>query len=424
MSDRETADFGAYVRAEAEAGRLVVQPRMGFGDPRTMRAGLAATRAAAARTVGTITVDAHTRVGHLAAVERALRDGAALNGYPLVTHPAATTAGVLAGLHGPDFPVQVRHGSADPLGIFDAMLAVGLAATEGGPVSYCLPYGRTPLAESVDNWARGCELLTRLREQGLEPHLETFGGCMLGQLCPPGQLVAISVLEALFFAQHGIRSISVSYAQQTHPGQDREALAALRRLCGELLPVSDWHVVVYAYMGLYPQTHDGAYRLLGQAAELAVDGGAQRLIVKTAAESQRIPSIEVNVRALEYAAWAARRAARVPVDAGAGSPTYDEAAALVGTVLDLDPDVGRALLIAFRKGYLDIPYCLHPDNKGQTRSYIDADGRLRWEATGSLPVDAPRRLRGRRFTSADLLSDLSYVRRKYDEPGGDTLLAR
>ncbi|MGW1049599.1 methylaspartate mutase [Streptomyces sp. NPDC002521] len=417
MNDRQASDFGAYVRAGADADRLVVQPRMGFGDPAQMRSGLAATSGAAARTVGTITIDAHTRTGQLSAVESALRDGVPLNGYPVVSHPAETTAGVLAGIHGPGFPVQVRHGSAAPLDIFRAMLAVHLGATEGGPVSYCLPYGRTPLSESVSNWARGCELLTRLRDSGVEPHLETFGGCMLGQLCPPSQLVAISVLEALFFAQHGISSISVSYAQQTHPVQDREAVAALRRLCGELLPVSDWHVVIYAYMGLYPETRDGAYRVLGQAAELAVEGGAQRLIVKTAAESRRIPSIEANVQALEYAARSARQVSRRPVDAGTDSPTYEEAAALVGAVLDLAPDVGRALQLAFRKGYLDIPYCLHPDNRGRTLSYIDGDGRLCWESTGALPVDAPRRLRSRRVTAAGLLADLSYVRRKFDAPG-------
>ncbi|WP_149828629.1 cobalamin-dependent protein [Streptomyces tailanensis] len=384
---------------------------------------VSAVRAAAARTAGTITVDAHTRVGHLAAVESALRDGVALNGYLVVSHPAATTAQVLDGIHGPEFPVQVRHGSADPVDIFRALCAVRLGATEGGPVSYCLPYGRTPLSESVHNWAVGCELLAQLRDTGVEPHLETFGGCMLGQLCPPSQLVAISVLEALFFAQHGIRSVSVSYAQQTHPVQDREAVGALRRLCGELLPTADWHVVVYAYMGLYPQTRDGAYRLLGQAVELAVTGGAQRMIVKTAAESRRIPSIEENVRALEYAARAARRVPRTPVDAGTDSATYEEAAALVDAVLNLDPDVGRALLQAFRKGYLDIPYCLHPDNRGQTRSFIDPDGRLRWEATGALPFDVPQRSRSRWFTSADLLRDLSYVRRKFDEPGSEAGVA-
>ncbi|MCX4743035.1 MULTISPECIES: methylaspartate mutase [Streptomyces] len=415
MSDRQTADFGACVRAGAQADQLVVQPRMGFSDPAAMRAGLLATRRAAARTVGTITVDAHTRVGHLAAVEDAMRNGVALNGYPVASHPVATTEQVLAGIHGPGFPVQVRHGSADPLGIFRALLAARLSATEGGPVSYCLPYGRTPLAESVRNWARACELLAQAADAGAEPHLETFGGCMLGQLCPPSQLVAVSVLEALFFVRHGIRSVSVSYAQQTHPGQDREAVAALHLLCRQLLPDIDWHIVVYAYMGLYPQTQDGAFRLLDQAVDLAVTGGAQRLIVKTAAESRRIPTVEENVRALEYAAQAAHRVPRAPADTGADSATYEEARTLVDAVLNLHTDVGSALLLAFRKGYLDIPYCLHPDNRGRTRSYLDTDGRLSWESTGALPLGAPRRLRSRRFTSADLLRDLSYVRQKFDE---------
>ncbi|MGY0055603.1 methylaspartate mutase [Streptomyces sp. LZ34] len=410
-------DFGAFVRASAARGQLVLQPRMGFSDPATMRAGLSATRGAAARTVGTITVDAHTRVGHLDAVTTALREGIDLNGYPLVSHPSATTAQVLSGIQGQDFPVQVRHGSANPVDIFRALLPVRLGATEGGPVSYCLPYGRTPLAESVRNWEVSCELFTQLRDTGLEPHLETFGGCMLGQLCPPGQLVAISVLEALFFVQHGLRSVSVSYAQQTDPTQDREAIAALRRLCGELLPAIDWHVVVYTYMGVYPETLDGAYRLLGQAAELAVVGGAQRLIVKTASESRRIPTIDENVRALEYAAWAAGRVPAAHAADAADTGTYEEAAALVGAVLNLAPDVGHALLLAFKKGYLDIPYCLHPDNRGETRSFIDSDGRLSWDSTGSLPLGgSPQRGGGGRLTSADLLRDLSYMRRKFDDP--------
>jgi len=282
-------------------------------------------------------------------------------------------------------------------------------------VSYCLPYGRTPLAESVRNWRASCEVFAGLRERGVEPHLETFGGCMLGQLCPPSQLIAISVLEALFFIRHGVRSVSVSYAQQTHPGQDREAVAALRRLCGELLPTDDWHVVVYAYMGLYPVTEHGAYRLLGQAAELAVASGAERLIVKTVAESRRIPTIEENVAALEYADRAAALTGRAP-DPGADTQTYREAAALTEAVLNLHPDIGEALLRAFRAGYLDIPYCLHPDNRGETRGRIGDDGRLLWERTGALPIGRiAGSHRARPVTSAGLLEDLSYMRRRFDE---------
>jgi methylaspartate mutase epsilon subunit len=423
----DAADFGAFVLARARAGSLVVQPRMGFGDPRRMRAGLLATKRALGTTAGTVTLDSYTRLGDLAAAARALRDGLDLNGYPLVTHGAATTAAMLAGVADGGFPVQVRHGSAVPARIFDALVATGLTATEGGPVSYCLPYGRTPLAESVRNWSASVARLTELRGAGVEPHLETFGGCLLGQLCPPGLLVAVSVLEALFFVEHGIRSVSVSYAQQTNHDQDVEAVLALRRLCAELLPVRDWHVVVYAYMGVFPGTAAGAYRLLGQAAQLAVTTGAERLIVKTVAESRRIPTIEENVAALEHAAAVAAAPPALAVAAG-DSQTYTEAAAIVEAVRNLGPDLGPALLTAFERGYLDVPYCLHPDNRGRTRAFLDTDGRLRWASTGALPIAGlVARVPERRVTSASLLADLSYVQRKFDTPalgwadgGGET----
>jgi methylaspartate mutase epsilon subunit len=388
---------------------------MGFSDPARMRAGLAATRAAKATTIGTLTLDSYTRVGDLAAVEHALREGLPLNGYPIATHPEATTRAMLDGVRDADFPVQVRHGSALPRHIFRRLIALGLDATEGGPVSYCLPYGRTPLAESVAAWRECTQLLAALRDLGAEPHLETFGGCMMGQLCPPSQLVALSVLEALFFRAHGCRSVSVSYAQQTHAGQDAEAVFALRRLCGALLADVDWHVVVYAYMGAYPVTETGAYRLLGQAARLAVRTGAERLIVKTVAESRRIPTIEENVAALEHAARTAETEGPAAPDPGTDSQTYAEALALVEAVLDLHHDVGRALLLAFERGYLDIPYCVHPDNRGRARSRLDDEGRLCWAGIGALPLgrlveNGP----GRDVTSAGLLADLSYVRRTFD----------
>ncbi|MFJ5157259.1 methylaspartate mutase [Streptomyces sp. NPDC088353] len=406
--------FGAFVRARAQAGALVVQPRMGFGDPERMRAGLAATKAARGHTVGTLTLDSYTRVGDLAAVSHARREGLPLNGYPIVSHRDATTRAMLAGVRDAGFPVQVRHGSALPQHIFRKLIALGLDATEGGPVSYCLPYGRTPLAESIAAWRQCTELFSGLRDQGAEPHLETFGGCMMGQLCPPSQLVALSVLEALFFRAYGCRSVSVSYAQQTHAGQDAEAVFALRRLCAELLSDVDWHVVVYAYMGAYPVTEPGAYRLLGQAAELAVRTGSERLIVKTVAESRRIPTIAENVAALEYAARAAE--AERPVAApDTDTQTYAEALALVEAVLNLHADPARALLLAFERGYLDIPYCVHPDNRGRTRSRLDEEGRLCWAEIGALPLTRLVRTgQGREVTAAGLLGDLSYLRRKLD----------
>jgi methylaspartate mutase epsilon subunit len=406
--------FGGFVARAQRAGELVVQPRMGMSRPGMMRAGLLATSRAAAATIGTITLDSYTRMGDDATAAAALAAGEDLNGYPIVAHDLATTRAVLAGVAGPDFPVQVRHGSPCPENIVGALIAAGLHATEGGPVSYCFPYSRTPLAASISNWARSCDLLAGLRSSGVEPHLESFGGCMMGQLCPPSLLVALSVLECMFFRQHGVRSVSLSYAQQTNPDQDREAVLALRRLAAERMPDVDSHVVIYAYMGVYPRTPDGAARVLAEAARLAVRTGAARLIVKTAAEAYRIPTIAENVAALEAAA---RAAAAEDLDFNTVNDTgiYAEARALVDAVVDLRPDLGRALADAFRLGYLDVPYCLHPDNAGRTRSYLDETGWLRWSRIGSMPIHEVVRPTGSvELTAAGLLASLSYVERKFD----------
>jgi methylaspartate mutase epsilon subunit len=385
--------FGAFVRRQHEAGALVVQPRMGVADPAAMRRGLAATKAARASTVGTITLDSYTRIGDLDSAGQALREGADLNGYPIVNHGAGVTGRMLDGIAGEDFPVQVRHGSARPARIVEALCRAGLHATEGGPVSYCLPYGRTPLADSLTDWNRACQILAAAADGGAEPHLETFGGCMMGQLCPPGLLVAISVLEALYFRSHGLRSISVSYAQQTNAVQDREAVWALRRLCAELLPDVEWHVVVYAYMGLYPRSAAGARELLAAAARLAVATGSERLIVKTVAEAYRLPSVEENVAALELAAAVAADAPVLPTGEDDGE-LYEEASALIHAVLDLAPEVGPALVRAFRRGVLDVPYCLHPDNAGRSRGRLDADGRLRCRPCPTCSAPSTSRLSG------------------------------
>jgi methylaspartate mutase epsilon subunit len=408
--------FAAAVRAARARGQLVVQPRMGFGDPELMRRGLRAVALAGATTVGTVTLDSYTRVGDHASAARALADGSPLNGFPIVAHGPAVTRRVLTGARAYGMPVQVRHGSARPEDIFTALLRTGVEATEGGPVSYCLPYGRVPLRQAVDSWARCCAAYLRLRDVGVEPHLESFGGCLLGQLCPPGLLVAVSVLEGMFFRQHGLRSISLSYAQQTCPEQDEQALAALRRLVAERLPDMDCHLVLYAYMGVYPRTRHGALNLLRAAARLAVRGGAARLIVKTPAEAFRIPTVEENVAALECAAETAAATGPVtPAPAGADNEVYAEASTLIDAVLELHPDVGVALRRAFARGYLDVPWCLHDDNRGRTRGYIDARGRLAWARTGAMPLPADRRsARTARVTSDDLLAGLSYVARRYD----------
>ncbi|MFE2877668.1 methylaspartate mutase [Streptomyces roseus] len=427
--DGTTDRFTGFVRRAHDAGHLVVQPRMGFGELHRMRAGLHAVRDADATTVGTVTLDSYTRCHDDGAALRALRERPSdLNGFPLLAHGVPAVRTLLQEVASADFPVQIRHGTPLPLRLLRAMTEAGADATEGGPVSYCLPYGRVPLARAVAEWSAGCELLAA---RPVPPHLETFGGCMLGQLCPPSLLVALSVLEAVFFREHGLRGISLSYAQQVHPGQDLEALAALRRLADERLPGAAHHLVLYTFMGVFPRTGRGSRRLLADSARLAVRGGAERLVVKTPAEAHRIPTVGENVAALAYAARAAEaEAAAGACGTGTGtgteaaegaarwSPTesglYEEARTLVDAALEPGGSVGACLLRAFARGILDVPYCLHPDNANRSRATIDATGALGWSRAGAMPVAPAPTAAAAPVTAGQLTELLGFNRRRFD----------
>lgn len=422
--------FHHYLERQRALGRLIVQPRMGFSGHAKMRRGLAAVQGIPAPRIGTITLDSYTRQGDHARARAAVDAGWDLNGYPIVSYDAESNRGLVAGLQSLDFPIQVRHGTPLPEAVFDALTAAGIDATEGGPISYCLPYGRVPLRGALPAWADCCRRFAELRGQGTVPHLESFGGCMLGQLSPPALLVAITLLEGLFFERHGITSLSLSYAQGTSVVQDVGAVLALRRLAAERLGGVSWHVVLYTFMGMFPRTRAGARRLIELSAEIAVRSGAERLIVKTAAEAHHVPSIEENVEAM---LWAHAVAASTP--AAADGPrvewhreiVYAQAAALLDAVLDLDPCLDRALELAFARGFLDVPFCLHPDNRNRATSWLDHEGNLWWANPGALPL--PEALlhtihRHRRLlTSWDLAEMLSYNLRKFDGEAADASLA-
>jgi methylaspartate mutase epsilon subunit len=92
--------------------------------------------------------------------------------------------------------------------------------------------------------------------------------------------------------------------------------------------------------------------------------------------------------------------------------------ALIDGVLNLGPDIGQALVQAFRRGYLDVPYCLHPDNAQRARAYIDGSGRLRWSSVGSMPLRKTAAVSAEAaMTSQHLLRSLSYVEQRFDRLG-------
>ncbi|WP_295484812.1 methylaspartate mutase [uncultured Pseudomonas sp.] len=367
-------DFNAHVLEQFDQHGPVLQPRMGFSDPGLMQSGLEATAASRANTVCTITLDAFTRVNNLEAAQRAIDSASMLNGYPIVNHPPAKTRAMLDQISTRyHLPVQIRHGSPDPLHIFERMVEIGLAATEGGPISYCLPYSRTPLREAFGHWEKACRVLSA---GGEHSHVESFAGCMMGQMCDPVILVALNILEGLFLRAHGIKTLSFSYAQGTSPVQDRAAVTALQQLASEYFAAGSYHVVGYVFMGFFPRTLGGFCRITGDALGMIRSTGVQRVIIKTPVESRRIPRIEENIAALEYASYCLHTEGvlpQVPFDAQEYARILDASRQLIEGTLARDTHLSEAILSAFDSGFLSIPYCLHPDNKRGAGTVLTAD---------------------------------------------------
>lgn len=413
--------FAQFVKETHAENKLVVQPRMGFGTLKKMQLGLQAVADCDAPTIGTLTLDSYTRVNDYVSSKIALENNEEINGFPIVTHGAFATRTMLEDLNANQFAIQVRHGTALPVDIIKVLLAAGINATEGGPISYCLPYSRLPLEKSIDSWAECCELLAAPRPDGIHNHLESFAGCMLGQLCPPSLLLALSIIEGVFFKRHGIKSISLSYAQGTNTSQDLAALSALRCLASEYLADIDWHVVVYTYMGVFPKTETGAKELIRTSARIAKFGNAERLIVKTPAEAHRIPTIEENIESLEFAYHAAQEAKLESndfLDSAEQEMLHLQAKLIIETVFDLHENLNKGIIIAFEKGYLDVPYCLHQNNKNKSRSIIDSKGYLQWADIGDIPFNnhllndfSKRKIP---ITSDGFLAMLGFMQKRYD----------
>ncbi|MDZ4679092.1 MAG: hypothetical protein SH848_05105 [Saprospiraceae bacterium] len=417
--ERNISYFHEFVNATKDT--LIVQPRMGFSAFSTMREGLERVKNVAAATIGTITLDSFTRTGDFASAQKAIENGSALNGYPIVSYGKSGNERLIGGLIGKDFPIQVRHGCSRPEHIFRAIVEAGIDATEGGPISYCFPYGKVPLQDSIRSWQTCSEMFAAVEDK--KYHLESFGGCMMGQLCPPSMLIAITIAEALFFRRFGVQSYSVSLTQGSNIRQDIAALAALHLIGEKYLGSADnWHVVYYTFMGKFPETMNGARALMRDSVLVAKAGGAKRLIVKTAMEAHQIPTIEDNIEALEQAHQDFHDPAAEEVlrkkDDGVVQAIYEEADFLVDLLLNLNPAIERAIELAFKKGYWDVPFCLHPNNNNAALAKLNEEGFILWANAGKIPF--PKHILNLGFsnkkhlTSDELLFMLSFNQFKYD----------
>jgi len=412
--------FQKFIHKAIEKNKIIVQPRMGYSNHSIMREGLLEVKNTNFLTIGTITIDSFTRTLQFEDALRAIKKGKPLNGYPIVSYSCEENKKLIDGIKSNDFPIQVRHGCPKPEKIFEATINAGIDAIEGGPISYSLPYGRISLKESIQSWANCSKMYAEAGNGNY--HIESFGGCMLGQLCPPSMLIVISILEVLFFNSYGVNSVSVSLAQGTNSQQDIAALKALKKLCNKYLAKNiDWHIVFYTFMGKFPETIHGAKAILSESSIIANMGEARRLIVKTINEAHQIPTINDNISALKLANEVANNSSiaseRITENEELENQIYDEANQILETILNLSSNLDIVIQKAFEKGYIDIPFCLHQDNIKKSKSTLDSFGNIVWAEMGNIPQQKnvnPILKNSIELTSKSFLKMLSYNQIKFD----------
>lgn len=390
----------AALLARADQGStLLVQPRCGVGAHAAMRALLEQCEREGRPDILTITIDSHTR---LQAFERAAAMLAAhpdqLNGYPLCAHGWRNGRELNACVA---VPLQVRHGSPDARALFAMSLASGLTAFEGGGITYNVPYCKdVPLTTSLQAWAEIDAWCGELAQHGIIVDRELFG-TLTAALMPPSLSVAIVLLEALLAARAGVRCISLAYPQGGHVAQDVAALRVLRKLAREYLPASvQCYPVLHEFMGAFPADAAVAQGLIFYGAIVARLGRATKIVTKTYAEALGIPTVHENIQGIRLA-----KAAQTPmfdwvtIDEAAVAEEeawmMEEVRALLAPPLDA-PDLSAAIVAAFTRGRLDVPFAASRHVRSAVIPMRDAGGAIRYAECAQLPFSERVRRRHRR----------------------------
>ena len=403
LADRMSLSL-AQRRAE-ETGRILVQPRAGVAGIAEQRELFHRLRLAGADVLS-FQIDSLTRNNLYSDVELALKDmatsqgrAADLNGFPAVNHGVAALREISREFR--SVPLQVRHSTRDPRLLAEISFAGGITGFEGGPICYNLPYYRDyPPVESVERWRYVDTLTGRYHvEHGTVIDREFFG-VLTASLVPPCIAIAVNVLEALLAAEHGVRSVSLGYAEQGNRVQDIAAVNVLRRLGRRYLAErSSSDVAVYTvfhqYMNAFPVDAGKSRQLLRGSAGTAMLSGATRMLTKTSVEARRIPDALANTDALGLVRRALAEAGNPAEDVPAAAIDAEEelitaeVCSIVDHCLEAGAgDVGAAIVSGVEAGYLDVPFSPSVWNAGLLMSVRDSSGAVRLAEPGRLPLPA------------------------------------
>jgi methylaspartate mutase epsilon subunit len=396
--------------------KMLVQPRGGFPTYKKQFA-LYEFFVDANVDVLPLTIDSNTRLNDYATSKKMLRlseenDVDMLNGYPLVNHGYRTTRKMITHFNK---PVSLRHGTPDARLLIETAIASGIFEIEGGPITYLLPYSKNfPLDKAFLYWKyveRVCANYSKLNEP---INRESFGP-LTATLVPPSITIVIQLLEMLLSLEEGVKSFSVSFAQQGSMNQDIVTGAVLKKLAkyyAAQIDCSDAaiHLVYHQWMGAFPMNKDYAEQLINMSTVIASMVGADKIITKTREEASGIPTKEANAKTVANTQYTLGILNGLPnvVDEEEEEMLTLQVKAIMEAVFNDPADtLWRKVFNSIKNGIIDVPFSPHIINHNNMITIRDAKKNIRIIKRGNVPI--PDRCYAYDKAQCDLTKDTTSI---------------
>lgn len=396
--------------------KMLVQPRGGFPTYKKQFA-LYEFFVDANVDVLPLTIDSNTRLNDYATSKKMLRlseenDVDMLNGYPLVNHGYRTTRKMITHFNK---PVSLRHGTPDARLLIETAIASGIFEIEGGPITYLLPYSKNfPLDKAFLYWKyveRVCANYSKLNEP---INRESFGP-LTATLVPPAITIVIQLLEMLLSLEEGVKSFSVSFAQQGSMNQDIVTGAVLKKLAkyyAAQINCSDAaiHLVYHQWMGAFPMNKNYAEQLINMSTVIASMVGADKIITKTREEASGIPTKEANAKTVANTQYTLGILNGLPnvVDEEEEEMLTLQVKAIMEAVFNDPADtLWRKVFNSIKNGIIDVPFSPHIINHNNMITIRDAKKNIRIIKRGNVPI--PDRCYAYDKAQCDLTKDTTSI---------------
>lgn len=396
--------------------KMLVQPRGGFPTYQK-QFDLSKFFVEANADVLPLTIDSNTRLNDYATASKMLRlseenDVDMLNGYPLVNHGYRTTRKMITHFNK---PVSLRHGTPDARLLIETAIASGIFEIEGGPITYLLPYSKNfPLDKAFLYWKYVERVCANYSELNEPINRESFGP-LTATLVPPSITIVIQLLEMLLSLEEGVKSFSVSFAQQGSMMQDvvtGEVLKKLAKHYAEEIDCGDAaiNLVYHQWMGAFPTNKNFAEQLINMSTVIAKMVGADKIITKTREEASGIPTKEANAKTVANTQYTLRILNGLPnmVDEEEEEILTLEVKAIMEAVFNDPADtLWRKVFNSIKNGIIDVPFSPHIINHNNMITIRDANKNIRIIDRGNVPI--PERCYAYEKAQCDLTKDTTSI---------------